>query len=119
MIWTAAEHQNERENEEADNGNDLDRRKQELGLAIYVDGEDIQEDDQRDDEGDPCCWLVFRMLDWDIPCRDESTHRDVSCSRPVVDDNCRGIDLETDDDGVKVPILYRGLSAFRDTPPAQ
>lgn len=51
---TAAEVDDEGEQQQADDGDDLDTGEDELSLAVDRDGPDVEEDDDGDDQADPC-----------------------------------------------------------------
>ncbi len=70
LSWNAANIDDEGEDEEADNCNDLDGSKNELGFTIDGHSEDVQGQDKHADDGNPCCNI------------------DVSSTIPKLDDRC-------------------------------
>jgi hypothetical protein len=68
MIGSTTEHDDETGKKKAQDSNDLNRREDELGLAVYFYGEDIQTQDDRNDYPNPNRGIVFLVL---IPERDE------------------------------------------------
>jgi len=52
-VWTTTKIEDEREEEQTNNGNNLDRSETKLGFTINPDREDVEEDDDGKNQGDP------------------------------------------------------------------
>lgn len=53
VAWAAAAHENNTENDETSNGDQLDTREPELGFTKDFDGDDVENQNDNQDEGDP------------------------------------------------------------------
>ena len=50
MVWTTSKVNDEGQDQKSNNRNDLDARKDELGFSIYLDGKDVQADNDYNDD---------------------------------------------------------------------
>ena len=55
MVGSAAEEEDDAEDEEGAEGEDLEAADPEFGFAVVGDGDDVEEDDGEDDEAYPDC----------------------------------------------------------------
>lgn len=85
MAWSPANTNDEGHNQEPNNRDDLDTCKNKFGLAIDGHGENVEEDDENDEDGDP--------------------YGDVDTRVPEIDDDGCGCDFGTASDRVRIPIL--------------
>lgn len=58
MVRTTAQHENEGHSEKAEQGDDLDTRKEKFCLPVVVYRTDIEDNDDNEDNGDPYCRLL-------------------------------------------------------------
>lgn len=88
VVWSTTQVNNEGHDQEANDGDDLDTRKNELGFSIDLNSEDIQADDQSNDQRDPDC------------------NTDMVGALPVLDDDGGGRDFGTKCNCGVIPVLY-------------
>ena len=87
VVRSTTEHDDKSDEEQAEDGDDLDRRKDELRFTIDADGEDVEGDDDHDDDGNP------------------NSRRDLAFLVPEVDDKSGSRDFGAESNGVLVPIV--------------
>ena len=87
LSWHAADVNDQGQDQQADQRDDLDRCKDELGFSVDGDSKDVQAEDEDDDDTDP------------------RRHIDVLCSMPELNDGRGRRNLGTLRDGRVVPIV--------------
>ncbi len=87
LAWNTTAIDDESQEQQANDGNDLNRCEDKLGLTIDGDCENVQAQHQDDDEGDPSC------------------HVDVPSSFPILDYSRGGGDLRAKSDRRRVPVV--------------
>ena len=92
MLWSTAEIDNESHEQQTNHCDDFETGEDEFGFTVDLDGEDVQAEYEKDEEGNPY------------------SHRNVVCAMPVLDDDrcCRDLGAEGDRRGV--PVLFEGPS---------
>jgi hypothetical protein len=80
LVGTAAQIDDQGQNQESHNGDDLDTGKDEFGLTINADGKDVQRDDDDQDDADP-----HGLIDGIVPeTNDDGGGRDLGTQRQRV-----------------------------------
>ena len=92
MGGTATEDEDKRHDQEADDGNDLDRSEAEFGLAVDAYSKDVETNNQDYNQGNPCC-NVYALR-----------------AGPVLDNERCGRDFGALSDCGRVPILQAKIS---------